>query len=103
MSFLRQTIRFEANEPPREEQLKLYCYEVDRTGGRKELGSTEAAVIFRQLSRTTRLREPQQMGLEDQMASAEAEIIPTLMRPSAEELSQRIRHVVWPVGALIIQ
>lgn len=43
------------------------------------------------------------MGLEDQMASAEAEIIPTLMRPSAEELSQRIRHVVWPVGALIIQ
>ena len=49
-----------------------------------------------------RLREPQPLGLEDQMASAEAQIIPTLMRPCAKELSQRIRHVVWPVGALII-
>jgi hypothetical protein len=100
--FLRQSLRF-AGDRPAEEGLTFHAFTlVSSTAGPKELDRKTAAETLRKLSQATRIREPQRTGVEFELIEAEARLLNDLRRPTETEVTERIRHVVWPVAAIIV-
>ena len=98
--FLRQTIRFEA-ERASEERISLHCYAV-RPNERLALSPREQATLLRLLTEATRIKDPVRTDLEQVLLEAEGDISNELRRPSDTDVASRVRHMVWPIGAIVI-
>ena len=98
--FLRQTVRQELGRTS-EEQLSLRAFTISKGEGPVALSSQDTAKIIRNLADATRTRAPVNCGLEPTLVSLETELVDQLRRPTDEEIQAQIRHVVWPIAAII--
>jgi hypothetical protein len=100
LCFIRQTIRYEM-ERAAEERLSLHCYVV-RPGSRQALSPSQQANFLRELAEATRIKDPVETDLAKSLLLAEAEIADELRRPSEADMTSRVRHIAWPIGALML-
>ena len=73
-----------------------------RPNERIALETRQQAKLFRRLSEATRVKDPVKTDLEQLLLEAEEDIGNELRRPSDADITSRVRHMVWPVGAIII-
>lgn len=99
--FLRQSIHF-GEERPTEESLSFRSYFVVKAEPPRALSSSETARLLRQLIEASRIRDPQPTGLEHLLTEAERDLATDLRRPTEDDIMSRVRHVVWPLGAIIV-
>ena len=100
--FLRQTLRY-AGDRASEDRLSLHVYLVESEKSEiRELESMTSSNIIRRLQDASRIRDPKISDLEDKLETIESAIIQSLRKLSASDLSARTRHVVWPLGAIIV-
>jgi superfamily II DNA or RNA helicase len=97
--FLRQTIRFEQARAA-EEQLSLHSFCIAQENVTELKGDSQAKLI-RALSNAVRVKEPVSGDIEPLMLSLERDLALQLRTPSESDVANRVRHVVWPVGAVI--
>lgn len=100
LCFLRQTIRFEQARAA-EERLSLHSFLV-KQGDVTELSASAQAGLIRELANAVRVKDPVSSDIEPLMVSLERSLVLRLRTPSESDVANRVRHVVWPVGALII-
>jgi hypothetical protein len=100
LCFIRQTIRYE-QERAAEERLSLHSFVV-RGGACEGLSSSHQAALIRVLAEASRIKDPVETELSRSLADYEIRMTDRLRRPSEAEIAARIRHVVWPVAAMII-
>ena len=102
LMFLRQSLRF-SGERPIEERLTFHVY-LSKSAETKpeQLDRKIAADILRCIWEATRVREPQITGIENALMDEELQLVDQLRRPSETDLVERIRHVVWPIGTIIV-
>jgi superfamily II DNA or RNA helicase len=98
--FLRQTIRFEQARAA-EERLSLHAFLVT-LGTLVELTPDLQAKAIREIVNAVRVKDPLRGDLEPLMLSHERDVTLQLRTPSESDVASRVRHVVWPVGALIL-
>lgn len=98
--FLRQTIRFEEARAA-EERLSLHSFLITPENA-IELKANSQAKLVRELASAVRVKEPARGDLEPLMLSHERRLAIQLRTPSESDIASRVRHVVWPVGALIV-
>jgi superfamily II DNA or RNA helicase len=98
--FLRQTIRFEQARAA-EERLSLHAFLVT-LGTLVELTADLQAKAIREIVNAVRVKDPSRGDLEPLMLSHERDVTLQLRTPSESDVASRVRHVVWPVGALIL-
>jgi superfamily II DNA or RNA helicase len=98
--FLRQTIRFEQARAA-EERLSLHAFLVT-SGTLVELTPDLQAKAIREIVNAVRVKDPSRGDLEPLMLSQERDLTLQLRMPSESDVAGRVRHVVWPVGALIL-
>ena len=100
--FLRQSLRF-GDERPSEVRLTFHSHFVARSSEAvRKLSTSDAAHLIRALIDAPRIKEPQPTGLEEMLQRAESDVGYELRRPSEAELADRVRHVVWPVGVILV-
>jgi hypothetical protein len=100
--FLRQSLRF-GEDRPAEERLSFHSYRITQsTEPPRALSGSESARLLRRLVEATRIKEPQSTGLESLLVTAEVDLASELRRPAEEDLVARVRHVVWPVAAIVV-
>ena len=100
LCFLRQTIRFEQARAA-EEKLSLHTFLVT-PGNVAELSASAQAGLIRELANAVRVKDPVGGDIEPLMVSLERDLALQLRTPSESDVENRVRHVVWPVGALIV-
>jgi hypothetical protein len=100
LSFLRQTIRY-LGERAAEERIALHSYIVNENG-HSSLSAPEQAALIRQLVQASRVRDPLRSNLIGRILSAEVELANELRRLDEADFENRVRHVVWPIAALMI-
>jgi hypothetical protein len=99
---MRQTLSFHG-ERPAEEGLSLHVYRIaDKSAPAEPLSPPIAAAILRKLSEATRIKDPIRTHLEEAIVTAERELVKALKLPTEEEIERRVRHAVWPVGAIVV-
>lgn len=98
--FLRQTIRFEQARAV-EEKLSLHSFLV-KPENVNELKDGLQAKLIRELANAVRVKDPVSGDIEPLMVSLERNLALRLRTPTDSEVANRVRHVVWPVGALIV-
>jgi superfamily II DNA or RNA helicase len=100
LSFLRQTIRFE-QERAAEEKLSMHSFVVSGAEVQR-LEPSNQATLLRLLSSAVRLKDPVRSQIEDRMLTIERDLAFELRKPSDSDIVERVRHVVWPISALIV-
>lgn len=100
LCFLRQTIRFEQARAA-EEKLSLHSFIVT-PASIQELDALTQANLIRELVNATRIKDPIAREIEPLMAPAEIDLVLKLRTPSDSDVASRVRHVVWPVCALVV-
>ena len=101
LCFLRQTIRYET-ERAAEERLSLHSYIVGSNSRVPTPASHQQARLLRTLQEATRIRDPVKTGIEDFLIEFEHQIANELRRPSESDVTTRVRHIIWPIAALIV-
>lgn len=100
LSFLRQTIRY-VGERAAEERVTLHSFIVGDEG-QLPLSSDQQAKLVRELVNAGRIRDPAKSHLTELMQDAEAKIAEQLRRLDEADMENRVRHVVWPLAALVL-
>ena len=67
------------------------------------LSAIEQAAFFRELANASRVKDPTQTDLEKRMQAMESELALSLRTPADADIADRVRHIVWPIGALILR
>ena len=99
---LRQTLSFQG-ERPSEAGLTFHAFRISGEATSAEpLSSHSAAELLRKLSESSRIKDPGRTNLEEAVIESELRLVEELRRPTEGEIEARIRHVVWPLGAIII-
>ncbi len=99
--FLRQTVRQELGQAS-EEQLSLRAFGVIDGERPKALSSQDCAELIRELIDASRIREPSTVAPEQDLVRLEAELASELRQPTDEDIHAQIRHVVWPIAAIVL-
>jgi superfamily II DNA or RNA helicase len=100
LCFLKQTIRYE-NDRAAEERTSLHSFLVNDSDPVR-LDAVQQASLMRELVDATRIREPVKSDLETKMLVSESEIANSLRELSEADIENRVRHVVLPLGAIIV-
>ncbi|MGM4892056.1 DEAD/DEAH box helicase [Tardiphaga sp. 839_C3_N1_4] len=100
LCFLRQTIRFEQARAA-EEKLSLHSFLITLEDA-TELSPSAQASLIRELATAVRVKDPVCGDIEPMMTSFERDLALRLRTPSEADVANRVRHVVWPVGALVV-
>jgi hypothetical protein len=100
LCFLKQTIRYE-NDRAAEERVSLHSFVVGDSSHR-ELSTAQQAILIRELADASRIREPVRSNLEVELLNLESEVASDLRRTSELDVENRTRHVVWPLGAIVV-
>jgi hypothetical protein len=101
MFFLRQTVRQELGQAS-EEQLSLRAFAISDDERPKELSSQGCSDLIRELIDASRIREPSLVPPERDLVRVEAELAAELRQPTDADIQAQIRHVVWPVAAIVL-
>jgi superfamily II DNA or RNA helicase len=100
LSFLRQTIRY-LGERAAEERATLHSFIVSEEG-QSALSPNQQAKLIRELINASRVRDPARSNLVELMQEAETNIADRLRRLDDDDMQNRVRHVVWPLAALVL-
>lgn len=100
LCFLRQTIRYE-NDRAAEERTSLHSYIVNASDPVR-LNGFDQASLMRELVDASRIRDPVKSDLESRMLVSESAIANSLRELSEADIENRVRHVVLPLGAIIV-
>jgi len=100
LSFLRQSIRY-SGERAAEERVTLHSFIVNEEGY-SSLSADQQARVIREVATAGRVRDPADPGLVGLMQEAETEIADRLRRLDDADMENRVRHVVWPLAALVL-
>ncbi|MFZ2103788.1 MAG: type IIL restriction-modification enzyme MmeI, partial [Roseiarcus sp.] len=101
LGFLRQTLR--SGERATEDRLSFHTYLMSADSTHPlELDRKLAFELIKRLHEASRIREPQPIGVEAAIEMAESTILQEMRRPSESDLAERIRHVVWPLAAIVV-
>lgn len=99
---LRQTLSFHG-ERQSEAGLTFHAFRISgEPYSAQKLSSQAAAELLRKLSDSSRIKDPSRTNLEDAVVEREIQLVEELRRPTEKEIEARLRHVVWPVGAIIV-
>jgi superfamily II DNA or RNA helicase len=99
---LRQTIRSELGRAS-EVSVSLAVFSVLADGGIEELDGSSRGDVIRALLQTSRVKEPARTPIWDSMPGVVASLVNKLRQPTDDELSRGDRHVVWPIGVVLLQ
>ena len=97
--FLRQTIHCELGSS-REIDLSFNSFALLSNGERLQLSSNQQAKMMRCIFKAQRSKEPAKDEVLKNLKDYEADQINELKIPSDQEVSQGIRHAVWPIAAI---
>jgi hypothetical protein len=102
LCFLRQTVRQELGHAF-EEHLSLHTFTVQDGASPKDLSSQACADFIRELADAPRIREPPfDASLEHDLMRLEGELARQLRQATDSEIQAQVRHVVWPIAAIIL-
>jgi superfamily II DNA or RNA helicase len=99
--FMRQRIQQEAGLWT-EMGLTLHACFVDSAGQDRLLEAHETAQLVRDLSKATRIKDPDTLNPHPDLRSIENRMIQALRQPSDEEMPLGIRFAIWPIAAVIL-
>lgn len=100
MAYLRQRIQQENNRWV-ETSLDLRIYGVGAEGSAERLKSEVAAVLVRRLNTATRVRDPQNIVLREDLSAIDEEICRKLRQPDDCEIEAGVRYAVWPIAVIV--
>lgn len=101
IGFLRQTIQQELGRAT-ERGLALYLYAVSNDGKARALNDVERAGVVRACIGAVRLRDPMESELLPKLPDLERTLGQALRRPTSEEVKAGLRHIIWPVAAMVL-
>lgn len=83
-----------------EAAVDMKLYELGAEGDPAELDAAACARMIRAFSVATRVRDPQDVHLRNDLAEVERSIYARLRQPSSDEISAGIRYAVWPLAVV---
>lgn len=98
---LRQQLRHEAGRWS-EGMVELRIYSVDRESPPEEVSGEAKARLVRALSASTRVKDPQSVGIREDLPTLENELVSMLRTPSEDDIAHGVRYVVWPLAAVAV-
>jgi len=98
---LRQQLRHEAGRWS-EGMVELRIYSVDRESSPEEVSGEAKARLVRALSASTRVKDPQSVGIREDLPTLENELFSMLRTPSEDDVARGVRYVVWPLASVAV-
>jgi hypothetical protein len=98
---LRQQLRHEAGRWS-EGMVELRIYSVDCESPPEEVYGEAKARLVRALSASTRVKDPQSVGIREDLPALENELVSMLRTPSEDDIAHGVRYVVWPLASVAV-
>lgn len=98
---LRQQLRHEAGRWS-EGMVELRIYSVDCESAPEEVYGEAKARLVRALSASTRVKDPQSVGIREDLPALENELVSMLRTPSEDDIAHGVRYVVWPLASVAV-
>jgi hypothetical protein len=98
---LRQRIQQEAGLWT-EKGLTMHACLVDSLGQERLLASSELAQLVRDMSKATRIKDPESLNLLPDLHLIERRMTHSLRQPSEDEMASGVRFAIWPIAAVIL-
>lgn len=98
---LRQQLRHEAGRWS-EGMVELRIYSVDCESPPEEVYGEAKARLVRALSASTKVKDPQSVGIREDLPALENELVSMLRTPSEDDIAHGVRYVVWPLASVAV-
>lgn len=98
--FLRQRLRQEGGRWV-EGAVDLKLYELGSEGDPLELDAANAARLIRLFNGASRVRDPQELSVRNDLVEVERNIFARLRQPSSDEIGAGVRYAVWPLAVIV--
>lgn len=98
---LRQRIQQEAGLWT-EKGLTMHACLVDSSGQERLLAASELAQLVRDMSKATRIKDPESLNLLPDLHLIEQRMTHSLRQPSEDEMASGVRFAIWPIAAVVL-
>jgi hypothetical protein len=82
--------------------VELRIYAVDCESPPEEVYGEAKARLVRALSASTRVKDPQSVGIREDLPALENELVSMLRTPSEDDIAHGVRYVVWPLASVAV-